>query len=87
MAVSAHLAVAVEVVEQDVIAGELMVIRRNCFPIHRQVRISISRRLAVCIPEITHHLIVSAVFLDDIKHIFDWACVSDFGGDYRVGGK
>src|SRR5688572_32019577 len=65
MAVSAHLALDVKVVEQDELTRKLVVVRRDLF------REQTKRGIAIAFGHIAEHLVVSAVFFDDVKAILD----------------
>src|SRR5438874_13711104 len=76
VSVHADLAVAIEVVQQDVLAGELMVIGRDAVTVDGEIGITIARWFAGGITKIAEDLVVGAVFFDDIKDIFDGAGIA-----------
>ena len=73
VAVHADLAVAVEVVEQDEIAGELVVVGRDLFAIHANARVAVASGFAGGVFEVAEDLVVGAVLLDDVENVFDRA--------------
>ncbi len=84
VAVHADFAVAVQVVEQHVLAGDLVLVGRDGLPVHDQVGIAVAGGFAAGIPEVAQDLVVSAVLLDDVKDILDRAGLADLGGDHRI---
>src|SRR5438874_12191570 len=77
VSVHADLPVAIEVVQQDVLAGELMVIGRDVVTVDGEIGITITRRLAGGITKIAEDLVVGAVLFDDIEDRFDGTCIAD----------
>src|SRR5437879_5196911 len=84
MSVGADLAVAVKVVEQNVVPRDLVVVRSDEFAVNSQVRIAVAGRSARGIAKITQYLVVGPVFLNDIEDVFDWAGLADTIRDGRV---
>ena len=84
MAVHTHFAVAIEVVQQDVIAGKLVLVGSNLFAIHRDARIAVANPLAGCVSHVAHHLVVGSVLLDDVEDVFDWAISANLVGNDAV---
>jgi len=80
MAVGADLAVDVEVVQKNEVAGEGVVIRRDRFRKEAKVR------LAVPFPDIAEDLVVGAVLLNDLHDVADPRPVAEPEGD-RVTGR
>ena len=66
MAVGADIAVDVEIVEQDEFARQLVEIGRGVFAEEDQ------RRIAVALFHVAQHLIVAAIFLDDVDDVLDF---------------
>ena len=87
VAVHADFAIAIQIVEQDVFAGELVVVGGHRLAVNGELRIAVAGGLAAGIPEVAQHLVVGAVFLDDVEDILDGAGVADFGGDHRIAGQ
>src|SRR5207244_12826353 len=71
VAVGRDFAAAVDVVEQDVLARELVVVGRDLLAEERQVRIPIAARLAGGVLEIAEDLVVGAVLLDDAEDVLE----------------
>src|ERR1044071_9360861 len=67
--VSADFAVAIEIIEQDIIAGQLMLIGRYFFDVHAEVGIAVPDRFAFGVFEIAKDLIVGAIFFDDVEDV------------------
>ena len=67
MAVPRNLAVAIQVVEQHELAGELVVVGRHLLAEHHELGI------AVPFFDVAEHLIVGAILFDDVNHVFDRA--------------
>ena len=84
VAVNAHLAVAVEIVQEHVIAGQLMVVGRDVLAVHHQGRIAVARRAALGVFEVAEHLVVGAVLFDDVEHVLDRAVAAGLVGDAAV---
>ena len=83
MAVHADLAVAVEVVEQHVVAGELVLVGGDGFsPYIARLGSPLPAGLPLGVPEVAEHLVVGAVLLDDVEHVLDRAGLADLGGDH-----
>ena len=64
-AIAADFAGIHEIVERDEIARQRMLVRRHRLAEHGQ------RRIGIAAPQIAQHLIVGAVFLDDIDDVLD----------------
>ena len=86
VAVDAHLAVAIEVVQQHVVAGQLVVVGRDVLAVHDECRIAVARRAALGILEIAEHLVVGAVLLDDVEHVLDGAFPARLVGNAAIAG-
>ena len=87
MAVGRDVAVAVEVVEEDVFPREAVMIGRDLLAVDREVRIAIAERFSGGVLHIAKHLVVSAVFLDDENDVFNRAGVANAGGNDAVAGN
>ena len=79
MAVHADFAVAVEVIQQNIVACQLVVIGGYLLTIHRQFDLAIAGGRALRIAEVAKHLIVRAVLFDDVAEVpkqpdEDFAC-------------
>ena len=82
VAVGRDVAVAVEVVEEDELLGQLVVVGRHLAPEHHQ------RRVAVAPGHVAEDLVVRAILLDDVEHMLDRRRVAHLGRDgglLRVG--
>ena len=79
VAVGADFAFDIEVIEQDEVAGEFVMIRRDAFGEETEFGIAVALR------QVAEDLVVGAVFLDDIEAVFDRAGGTDAGGDGIVG--
>src|SRR5260370_30485133 len=75
MAVHADLAIAVEIVEQHELPGELVVIGGDFLAEDGEARV------AVALTEISQHLVVRAIFLDDVEHVLDGRPNADVAGN------
>ena len=75
MAVARDLPVAVEVVQQHILAGQLVMVGRHLFTKHHQAGV------AIPFLDVAKHLVVGAVLLDDVNHVADRAGVADATGD------
>src|ERR1051325_7257632 len=84
MTVHADVPVAIEIVEKDVIAGDLVMIRRHVFAVNREVRIAVAGGFPFGVFEIAHDLIVSAIFFDDVEDVLDRARLADFIRNDRI---
>ena len=82
--VHAHFAVAVEIVEQDKIARELVMVGRDFFTVEREVRVAVAEGPSLRISQIAEHLVVGAVLLDDVEDVPDRARGADFRRDHAV---
>ncbi len=71
MAVGAHVAIDVEIVEQHKLARQLVMVGADIFLEEAQ------RRIALALADIAQHLIIGTIFFDDIEHMLDG------GGDAR----
>ncbi len=65
VAIGAHFAIGIKVVEQHKLCGQLVLIGGIFFAKKQQ------RSIAIATRNITKYLIVSSVFFDDVKHVFD----------------
>src|SRR5262249_46280205 len=74
--VGADLAFDIEIVEQDKLAGNTVEIGSSF------LREEAKRRVSVTFRHVAQHLVVGAVFLDDIETVFDWGM---FAGALRDG--
>ncbi len=81
MPVRAHIRVDVKIVEQHKLARQLVMIRRGILIEQRQ------RRIAISLPELPQHLIVSAIFLDDVNHVLDRRRPARLRIDHVIVGK
>ena len=70
MPVARHLTRVVKVIQHAKLQRQLVLVRRNVLPIHRQARIAIPDGLATLL-QIAKDLIVSPVLLDDVDHMLD----------------
>ncbi len=77
MAVGRDVSVAVEVVEQHELLGQLVVVGRHVAPEHHQ------RRVAVASGHVAEDLVVGAILLDDVEHVLDRRRVADLGWGSR----
>ena len=71
MSIRTQNSIAVGIIEQHEVAHQLVLIRRNAFSENAERRIAVA---ALVIPE---HLIVSAVFFDDIHDVLEDARLAD----------
>ena len=78
MAARAHLRVGVEVVEQNEVARQRMNVRRDL------LREQAERAIAVALRQIAQHLVVRAVFLDDVNDMADRRRAAHRPGDRVV---
>ena len=65
MSIGADVAIHVEIVEQHKFTGQLVMIRADVFLEETK------RRIAGSHSNVAEHLIVAAILLDDIDHVFD----------------
>src|SRR4030095_11014686 len=65
VAVGAHFAFNVEIVEEDEVAGELVVV--GCDALWKEAEC----RIAVSLGHVAEHLVVGAVLLNYVKAVFD----------------
>ena len=79
MAVGADFAIDVEIVKLDEITGQFVVVGRYIFGKQAE------RRVAITLRQISQHLIVGAVFLDDVNTVTNRTLPTDPGGDRIVG--
>ena len=86
VAVDADFTVGVEIIEEDVVAGELVVVRRDLFAEDRETRVAVADGFAGGIPQVAEDLVVGAVFLDDVEDVFNRARIADFGRNDAVAG-
>ena len=86
MSIGADLAIAKEVVQQDIFARQLMLIRRDTFTEHRDVWIAVADVLSTGVGHIAEDLIVGAILLDDVKHVLDGTRLADFIGNHAIAG-
>ncbi len=77
MAVHADFAIAVKIVEEDVVASELVVVRTHSVAINGEARIAVAGGFAGGVFEIAEDLVVGAIFFDDVKNVFDRAARAD----------
>ena len=82
--VHAHLAIAVQVVEQDVVTRDGVLVRRDVLAINRDLGIAIADGLAVRILHVAQHLVIGAVLFDDVEHMLDRAGIAHLRGDHAV---
>ena len=61
-----------------------MVVRRDFFAIHGELGLAIADRSALSVLHVAEHLVIGAVFLDDVEHVLDRARVADLGRDGAV---
>src|SRR5437867_5933152 len=73
VAIDAHLAIAIKIIQQHVFARELMMVGSDILAEHDQVGITVAGGPSLRILERAEKLVVSAVFFDDVKHVFDGA--------------
>ena len=78
MAVGAHLALDIKIVEQHEFARELVVVGRDFFTEQTQARIAVALR------QIAQDLVVGAVLLDDVDAILDRAGFTHSSGNRVV---
>ena len=78
-----YFAIAIEVVEQHVIAGKLVLVWRDVFAEHADLRLAITQRFSAGVFQVAEHLIVRTIFLDDVEHMLDRAGIADLAGDDR----
>src|SRR6266446_3380345 len=83
MSIRAHFAITIKIIEQDIVAGQLMLVGRHIFAVHDEIGISVSRRFALGILEIAKDLVVRAILFNDIEDIFDRAWLADAIGNHR----
>src|SRR5882672_2921557 len=81
MSIRAHFAITIKIIEQDIVAGQLMLVGRHIFAVHNEIGISVSRRLARGILEIAKDLVVRAILFNDIENVFDRAWLADTIGN------
>src|SRR5437867_12173142 len=81
VSIHAHFAIAIKIIKQDIVAGQLMLVGRHIFAVHNEIGISVSRRLALGILEIAKDLVVRAILFNDIENIFDRAWLADTIGN------
>ena len=74
MAVGAHVAIHVKVVEQDELARQRVLIGRDLLAEKHQVG------RAIAFFHVPQHLVVGPVLLDDIDHVADRGARVAFGG-------
>lgn len=77
--VGADFTLDVEVIEQDEVAGELVMVGSDAFGEETELRIAVALR------EVAEDLVVGAVFLDDIEAVFDRTDSPDAGRNGIVG--
>ena len=65
MPVRAHVAIDVEVIEEHKFACQLVMVGADVFLEETE------RRIALALSDIAQHLIVAAIFFDDIEHMLD----------------
>ncbi len=75
MAVHADLAIAVQIIEQHELPGQPVVIRGDFLAENGEPRV------AVALTEIAQHLVVGAIFLDDVEHVLDGRPNADVAGN------
>ena len=81
MAVHADLAVAEQIVEQHIFPGEAMLVGGDLLPVDGEVRVAVAGPLPRGVFEVAEHLVVGAILLDDVEHVFDRASLPDGIGD------
>ena len=83
VAVGRDVAVAIEVVEQHELLGQLVMVGRDVAAEHHQ------RRVAVAARHVAEDLVVGPILLDDVEHVLDRRRLADLGrngGFLGVGG-
>ena len=76
--VGRDVAVAIQVVEQHELFGQLVMVGRDLAAEHHQ------RRIAVAARHVAEDLIVGAILLDDVQHILDRRRLADLGRNGRL---
>src|SRR3954453_10439234 len=78
MAIGRYVTIAVKVVKQDKLFGQLVVIGSDVTPEHHEGRVAVTPR------EVAKNLVVSPVLFDDIKNMFNRRWVAHTGGNRRL---
>src|SRR4051812_32891360 len=87
MAIHADLAIAVEIIQQDIFTGQLMMIGGDPFAIEAKSRVAIANGLTPSVFQVAQDLVVGSVLLDDIQHVLDWARLAHLIGNDRFAAK
>ena len=75
MTISTYLSVNIKIIKQNKFTGNGMLIWCYIFTKKNKIGISVTFR------HITQYLVVGTVFLNDIKNIFYWRCITYFHGN------
>src|SRR5262249_22163416 len=80
MSVGRDVPIAVQVVEQDELVGQLVVVRRDLLAAHHEALV------AVAAGNVAENLVVSAVFVDDVQDVLDGRAFPRLRGNGRLAG-
>src|SRR2546422_820765 len=86
MSIDADFTIAIQVIQQDIIARELVLIGRHILAVHYQIGVSVSGGFALRILKITEYLIISAILFNDVENVLYRARLTDPIGNDRFTG-